>query len=90
MDNISDGTILEVQDPTKRERAAIVANLLGVEESPDPPNEDFSGLMSSDTFPDIISHYFRCSACRLLFEFSVNTYHGSGGEWRPVPDEDID
>jgi len=89
MGNINDGTIFEVEHPTKAERAAIVKNLLGVHQDPDPPAEDFATLLESDGLPDIILHYFRCSACNLLFEYSVNTYHGSGGEWRPVFDEDL-
>jgi hypothetical protein len=33
---------------------------------------------------DYILYYFECSTCNQLFEFSVETYHGSGGILKPV------
>ena len=49
----------------------------------------FEQLLDSGVLPDIIQYYFRCSNCNLLFEFFANTYHGSGGKWQPVDDEDL-
>ena len=49
---------------------------------------DFEGLLKQDYLPDNIHYFFRCSTCDLLFQLFVNTYHGAGGEWRPVYDED--
>ena len=42
---------------------------------------DFLDLPSDGPWPDIVCHYFRCTGCGGQFEFSANTYHGSGGEW---------
>lgn len=89
MANLADNTIREVPSPSLPARKAILKTLLGVDENPDPPQTDFATLLDGDTFPDIILHYFRCTACKLLFQFAVNTYHGSGGEWKPVYDEDL-
>jgi len=36
---------------------------------------------------DIYIYYFSCSECSQLFEFVCNTYHGSGGHWRPVKND---
>jgi len=89
MGNIADNTIREVENPSKAQRAAIVKDLFGVEHDPDPPMPPFEKLLKQKYLPDIIHYYFRCSACNLLFEFFVDTYHGSGGEWRPIHDEDL-
>lgn len=31
---------------------------------------------------DHIKHIFSCTQCGLMFQLSVETYHGAGGEWR--------
>lgn len=33
---------------------------------------------------DVVEHTFLCPACGKRFRLSVDTYHGSGGEWTPV------
>jgi hypothetical protein len=35
-------------------------------------------------WPDVFAYYFRCLGCDALYRFSAETYHGAGGEWRPV------
>ncbi len=87
--NIADNTIYAVESPSKAERAAMVTKLFGVHHDPDPEMPEFENLLSGDYFPDLILYYFRCSDCNLLFKFSVDTYHGSGGSWQPIPDEDL-
>ena len=89
MGNLADKTIHEVESPTRAQRAAIVRNLFGVEHDPDPTMPDFESLLTQEHLPDSIHYFFRCSSCGLLFQLFVNTYHGSGGEWRPVHDEDL-
>lgn len=45
-------------------------------------NCDFYSLEKGKLFPDdVIYHKFRCTSCNRKFELSVETYHGSGGEW---------
>ena len=88
MANIADGTIVEVDVPFYNEPEKYAA-LIGVEKLEEPPKEDFAALMTADTWPDIILHHFRCTSCQLMFRFAVNTYHGSGGEWEPIPDESL-
>ncbi len=87
--NLADGTIAEVESPTKAERVAIVQTLFGVDEDPDPAMPPFAELLSRDSLPDIILYYFRCADCNLLFSLAVDTHHGSGGRWRPEFDEDL-
>ena len=89
MANISDGTIAEVEYPNRQERHAIAKRLIDDAPDPFPEQIEFSTLLAAKYLPDIVLHYFRCSACKLLFEFSANIFHGSGGEWRPVFDEDF-
>lgn len=89
MANIADGTIREVKSPSLPARRAILQKLTGVDASPDPPQTGFASLLDDDTWPDLVQHFFRCNQCDLLFQFFVNTYHGSGGKWSPVCDEDI-
>lgn len=34
-------------------------------------------------FPDdILYHVFKCTYCGQMFELCVETYHGSGGNWK--------
>ena len=89
MSNLADKTIHEVESPSRTERAATAKNLFGKEHDPDPQMPEFEGLFKQAHLPDIIHYYFRCTTCELLFQLYVNTYHGSGGEWRPVYDEDL-
>ncbi len=42
-------------------------------------------LVEGSVWPDdIISHTFECVSCGQRFEMAVDTYHGSGGAWRPA------
>ncbi len=88
MANIADGTIVEIEFPFYNKPEKFAA-LIGVDRLEESPREDFSTLMQSDTWPDIIRHHFRCTSCQLMFQFVVNTYHGSGGAWEPIYDEDL-
>ena len=38
---------------------------------------------------DIYIYYFECPNCKQIFKLSCNTYHGSGGVWRPLKDCDL-
>jgi hypothetical protein len=46
--------------------------------------EPFSAVTESGPWDDVIGYGFRCTSCGQLFSLSADTYHGSGGEWRPV------
>lgn len=89
MANLADNTICEVPSPTLPARRAMLRTLVGVDENPDPPQTEFATLMVNRPWPDLIQHYFRCTKCELLFRFFVDTYHGGGGKWEPVYDEDL-
>ena len=52
----------------------------GVVRSGQPPFAE----LDSGRWPDAFAYYFACRACGALYEFTAETYHGAGGEWRPV------
>jgi hypothetical protein len=46
--------------------------------------EPFSAVIPEGPWEDVVGYGFRCTSCGQLFSLSAETYHGSGGEWRPV------
>ena len=36
---------------------------------------------------DVYIYYFECPDCHQLFKLTCDTYHGGGGEWKPMTDE---
>jgi len=44
----------------------------------------FAELASSDKWEDVLRYHFMCNTCGQRFELSAETYHGSGGWWKPV------
>src|ERR1043166_7436439 len=47
-------------------------------------HEPFSALNPDGPWDDVLGYGFRCKTCGQLCYLSAETYHGSGGEWRPV------
>ncbi|MBI4767135.1 MAG: hypothetical protein HY787_21525 [Deltaproteobacteria bacterium] len=47
-------------------------------------NPPFGQVPEKGPWPDVMIYYFQCSRCGQLFRLSAETYHGSGGEWKPV------
>jgi hypothetical protein len=47
-------------------------------------SQPFSSISAEGPWNDIIGYGFDCTNCGQLFSLSAETYHGSGGEWRPV------
>ena len=44
----------------------------------------FSQLAESGTWDDIVHYVFVCNYCGQKFQLSAETYHGAGGEWKPI------
>ena len=44
----------------------------------------FDELVVSGKWDDILLYHFQCNTCGQQFELSAETYHGSGGWWKPV------
>jgi hypothetical protein len=44
----------------------------------------FAELAAGASWDDIVSYYFRCTACGQHFRLGAETYHGSGGGWEAV------
>lgn len=66
-ENIADGTIAEVAIADVSSR----------------PTEPFSSVSTDGPWSDVLNYKFRCTSCDEVFELSAETYHGSGGAWRP-------
>lgn len=73
----------DLRDVIATARAAVEAGTLQYVPARGARPEDgpFSTLPG---WPDIISWRFSCTGCRRSFLLACETYHGSGGDWRPV------
>ncbi len=49
-----------------------------------PDELPFASLSREGPWPDVLNYRFQCSRCGTYFALSAETYHGSGGEWRPM------
>ncbi len=49
-----------------------------------PYSTPFLKVASSGHWDDIVSYRFICNHCGQQFELVAETYHGSGGWWKPV------
>ena len=47
------------------------------------PQPPFMEVPKAGPWPDAFAYGFRCSSCGQAFTLSAETYHGSGGRWRP-------
>jgi hypothetical protein len=47
-------------------------------------SQPFNQLTASGGWDDIVSYVFVCNSCGQRFQLSAETYHGSGGEWKPL------
>jgi hypothetical protein len=43
----------------------------------------FSRVSAEGPWDDVLHYRFRCRQCGELFELAAETYHGSGGAWKP-------
>jgi len=68
-ENIADGTLVEVEAPPDTPRFE--------------PSVSFAEVAGGLSRPDIVSFRFRCMSCGEEFLLEAETYHGSGGSWRP-------
>lgn len=55
-----------------------------LEPAPRAGDEPF-GLRPGAPLPVVIDQTYQCRTCRRRFRLIVETYHGSGGAWSPVP-----
>jgi hypothetical protein len=44
----------------------------------------FTELSACEPWPDVMRYRFSCPACEAPYILEAETYHGSGGSWRPV------
>lgn len=57
---------------------------LSVLQEETPFSEPFHEVRLEGPWDDIVSYVFYCNACGRKFEFCADTYHGSGGAWKPL------
>lgn len=66
-ENVADGTLSEVPDP----------------EAPPLDQPTFAAVAAGGQWGDFTTFRFRCTQCGECFVLFAETYHGSGGSWRP-------
>lgn len=47
-------------------------------------SQPFSQLVSTGAWDDIVEYHFECNFCGQGFQLNAETYHGGGGEWKPL------
>lgn len=47
-------------------------------------NASFQDIANGGAWDDFVCFDFKCSHCGQRFQLSAETYHGSGGAWRPI------
>ena len=52
------------------------------------PQRPFSEVASSGQWDDVMVYRFQCQHCSAQFVLDAETYHGSGGTWRPLRGDD--
>lgn len=50
-----------------------------------PGESQFMAVPLEGPWPDVLNYRFKCERCGTHFALSAETYHGRGGEWKPVP-----
>ena len=43
----------------------------------------FQEVAAGSSWDDIVGYYFQCVSCHQIYLLGAETYHGSGGAWRP-------
>jgi len=44
----------------------------------------FGDLVNGANWDDLVTYAFECCQCGQVFHLDAETYHGSGGFWRPA------
>lgn len=48
-------------------------------------NVELDSIAAGRPWPrDLVEHVFACTGCGQRFRLAVETYHGSGGSWKPL------
>jgi hypothetical protein len=83
-------TVYEINKPTDLRRViGIVGKELrdgvisGGEPDPIAGGTPFEELLDGASWDDYLSYRFTCKHCGQAFRLKAETYHGSGGSWRP-------
>jgi hypothetical protein len=66
--NLADGTLASIAP----ERSSMTAM------------QPIEHVAPAGPWPDLLHYVFACTACGQRFQLDAETYHGSGGSWRPV------
>ena len=41
----------------------------------------FDSIARNGPWPDYVQYFFACGGCKTIYQLSVETFHGIGGEW---------
>lgn len=52
------------------------------------PQRSFSEVAGSGQWDDVMVYRFQCQHCSGQFILEAETFHGSGGAWRPAREDD--
>ena len=91
-DNCSDlNTVFRIEFPGHLKQAIQVAKdnmadgTISVDESETEQwSQSFNQLIASGRWDDLVHYVFVCNTCGQKFQLSAETYHGAGGEWKPI------
>jgi hypothetical protein len=83
-------TVYEISKPADLRRViGIIGKVLrdgiisGGEPDPMAGGTPFEELLAGANWDDYLSYRFICRYCGQAFRLAAETYHGSGGSWRP-------
>ena len=83
-------TIFRISMPGDLKQAIRVAKdnvadgTISVIENAEKISQPFFQLSESGTWDDIVHYEFKCNSCGQKFHLVAETYHGTGGEWKPI------
>jgi len=75
----------DLQAAIQRAREHLEKEILSlVDEYPHQGVLPFTMLPPEGGWGDVVHYLFECTSCGRQFELFAETYHGSGGTWKPV------
>jgi hypothetical protein len=84
--------VFKIDLPSQLRKAINIANdnivdltISVVENKTDNWSQSFGKFVETGKWDDIVYHQFKCNSCGQRFQLNAETYHGSGGEWKPLP-----
>ena len=84
-------TVFPIKLPSELKQAIIIAKqnvadgtISVVARETDQWSKPFDQLSVSCGWDDLVHYVLACNSCGQRFQLSAETYHGAGGEWKPL------